>query len=106
MTIVIDHPTHPWLIPLSLPHLCMIVVILTVVVPVRHPTIPDFLPVCDSIIFVAVLLPSLSFSFSTAGGWSEMSSKRFDDDDDNNDNEASTLDPMPLLSSLSSLSPS
>jgi hypothetical protein len=84
----------------------MIVVIPTVVVPVRHPTIPDFLPVRDSVIFVAVVLPSLSFSFSTAGGRSEMSSERFDDDDDNDDDEASTLDPMPSSSSISSSSPS
>ncbi len=82
----------------------MIVVIPTVVVPVRHPTIPDFLPIRDSVIFVAVVLPSLSFLFSPVGGWSEMLSERFDDDDNNDDNEASTLDPMPSSSSISSSS--
>jgi hypothetical protein len=77
----------------------MIVAIPTVVVPVPHPTIPDFVPVRDSVIFIAVVLPSLSFLFLTAGVRPEMPSKRFDDDDNNDDNKVSTLDPMPSSSS-------
>ncbi len=72
----------------------------------EQKALPNFLPIHDSVIFVAVVLPSLSFLFSTVGGRSKMSSERFDDDDDNDNDEASTLDPMQLLSSISSSSPS